>query len=278
MKTYGSLEVLERDDLLKVCPSFYATHPKLGVSDRYAFLNTEQISDQLFESGWVPVYAGESRAIDASNRGFTRHVVRWAHNDYRVNGERIELVGVNSHNRAAAFTFMAGIFRLVCSNGLIAQTSDFGSFKIKHIGNIGDQVSEAIEQLASVAGTLSGKISQFKEIELSPVEQDAFATGAIGYVYDEPETAPIRIDDLLKPRRFVDTKTGSRFDYRPKGDLWTTYNVVQENLIKGGIRGRNAEGKRMKTRQIKAIDKDVKLNRALWIMAETMAEAVKKSA
>lgn len=278
MRTYGSLKVLEQADFEKFCPSFYATSPKNDVSDRYAFLNTRDIAVQLWNAGWMPVYARESRAIDPSNRGFTRHVVRWANKDYQVDGERIELVGVNSHNRAAAFTFMAGIFRLVCSNGLITQTSDFGSFKIRHIGDIGDQVSEAISKIAANANTLAGKIGQLKDIELSPVQQDAFAAGAVGYVYDEPETAPIKAVDLLNPRRGNDSQDGSynRFgSNQAKNDLWTTYNVVQENLMKGGVRGRNAKGKRMRTRQIKSIDKDVKLNRALWIMAETMAEAVK---
>ena len=54
-------------------------------------------------------------------------------------------------------------------------------------------------------------------------------------------------------------------------DLWTTYQRVQENLIKGGLSGRNAKGRRRThARAVRGIDGDVKLNRALWVMAETM--------
>lgn len=54
-------------------------------------------------------------------------------------------------------------------------------------------------------------------------------------------------------------------------------NRVQENVIKGGLhgvqRGENGHGWRnVTTRPVKGIDQDVKLNRALWQLAERMAE------
>ena len=59
-------------------------------------------------------------------------------------------------------------------------------------------------------------------------------------------------------------------------DLFTVFNVIQENLIKGGIRGYrlNKYGytTRTKTREVKAIDQNVKLNRALWTLTEKMME------
>jgi hypothetical protein len=45
---------------------------------------------------------------------------------------------------------------------------------------------------------------------------------------------------------------------------------VQENTIKGGLTGRNTQGKRTTTRAINGIDSNVKLNRALWVLAEEM--------
>ena len=68
---------------------------------------------------------------------------------------------------------------------------------------------------------------------------------------------------MLQPRRYADNGT----------DLWKTFNRVQENLTKG-IRGRvdRSTGQRTGSRGIKSIDGDVKLNRALWAMAEKMAE------
>jgi translation initiation factor 1 (eIF-1/SUI1) len=62
--------------------------------------------------------------------------------------------------------------------------------------------------------------------------------------------------------------------------MWTTLNVVQENVIKGGLQGvaitTDERGRRQRrnvtTRQVNGIDQDVKLNRALWTLAEKMAE------
>jgi Domain of unknown function (DUF932) len=69
---------------------------------------------------------------------------------------------------------------------------------------------------------------------------------------------------LLDPRRLGD---GAK-------DLWTTLNTVQENLIRGGQRDysrRRPDGRWMpESRGIKGIDEDLKLNKALWQMAEVL--------
>ncbi len=61
-----------------------------------------------------------------------------------------------------------------------------------------------------------------------------------------------------------------------KDDLWTVYQRLQENLIKGGLSGRNAKGKRARTRSVNGIDGDIKLNKALWVMTEKMYEYIGK--
>lgn len=45
---------------------------------------------------------------------------------------------------------------------------------------------------------------------------------------------------------------------------------LQENLIKGGLSGRTATGKRSRTRSVTGIDGDIRLNKALWVMTEKM--------
>jgi hypothetical protein len=263
MREINGLSVLEKEDFEKTCPSFYATHPKIGqVSEKYTFLNTRDIADQLWDSGWMPVYASEAYSRDQSNRGFTRHVVRFANKDFSLGEERIELVGMNSHNKASAFKFFAGVFRLVCSNGMVTQSTDLGSFKIKHIGDIEDQVRQAIQGIASQAGQIANRVDEFKAIDLTPNEQNIYASSAHEFIYPDQEKAPINPNQLLLARRYEDNKS----------DLWTTYNRVQENTLKGGLRGRATTGRRMKTRAVKSIEKDVKLNQALWSLTEKMAE------
>jgi hypothetical protein len=92
-------------------------------------------------------------------------------------------------------------------------------------------------------------------------EQAAFANAALALKYDTETTpAPITEAQLLRPRRMADT--GS--------DLWQTFNRVQENVIRGGLPARTATGKHTRTREVQGIDQSVKLNRALWVLAEEM--------
>ena len=55
-------------------------------------------------------------------------------------------------------------------------------------------------------------------------------------------------------------------------DLWRTMNVTQENLMRGGVQGRNDQGQRRRLRGVTSVDADSKMNRALWVLAERMAE------
>ncbi|MFP3531730.1 DUF932 domain-containing protein, partial [Burkholderia sp. SIMBA_013] len=96
-------------------------------------------------------------------------------------------------------------------------------------------------------------------------EQHAFARSALALRYDPTDAeapAPIAESQLLAPRRFEDRRD----------DLWTVFNRVQENLTKGGLHGRSRTGRAMSTRPITGIDQDVKLNRALWMLADAMRQ------
>jgi len=273
------MKSLTTEDFMRTCPSFYATAPKHDVSDKYSFINTREIAVTLWELGWMPVFAREAAVKDQSNRGLTRHIVRWTRKDLDLGEERIDLVGLNSHNRSAAFQFHAGIFRMVCENGIISKSEDFGSFKIKHIGDIHEQVKTAVAGISGFASKLADKVQDWKTIELSPNEQGIFARTAHDYIYTGPDgevNSPLFTPrQLLTVHRLEDSiGTGH---IQPKQDLWTTFNVIQENALKGGLKGRGSTGRRMSTRAVKSIEKDVKLNQALWSMAEQMA-SIKRAA
>lgn len=264
MKKIKGLNVLERKDFERFAPSFYAEAPKSTMSGQYAFLNSRDIAKQLWQAGWMPTYAREKRSNKIENRGFNKHIVRFSHPDFvNRNGDRIELVSVNSHNGLSSYQFYAGVFRLVCTNGLIVQSSNLGNFRVIHKGNIQEQVAAAINGIAENAASIAGSIEDMQAIELTPNEQNVFATSAHEYVYGENDYHPIKPERLLNARRRIDQSN----------DLWTTYNVIQENLLKGGLRGYNRQThRRVTTRTITSIDKDVKLNKALWAMAEQLKE------
>ena len=50
-------------------------------------------------------------------------------------------------------------------------------------------------------------------------------------------------------------------------DLWRTLNVVQENVLRGGIPRRSASNRLIRTRAITAIREDIRINSGLWDLA-----------
>jgi Domain of unknown function (DUF932) len=113
------------------------------------------------------------------------------------------------------------------------------------------------------------KVKAWQEITLTPDERGVFAEAAHHVRFADADgkvNTPISPQQLIMPRRPSDV--GS--------DLWRTFNVIQENTLRGGLTamGRDAQNRprRVSTREVKGIDGDLKLNRALWQLAEKMAE------
>jgi hypothetical protein len=125
-----------------------------------------------------------------------------------------------------------------------------------------DGAYEVVKSFQSV----NEHMAMMKEIPLTPAMADAYAEAALSLRYDtEEKAAPVPVAQVLEPRRAVDNSP----------DLWSTFNRVQENLVRGGLSATAAHGRRNRTRAINGIDQNVRLNRALWTLSERMAELVK---
>jgi hypothetical protein len=113
------------------------------------------------------------------------------------------------------------------------------------------------------------QVDTMKRIQLDPRERVVFAAAATQLRYPDDDngnsTAPFKPEVLLNVRRDDDKAP----------DLWTTLNVVQENFMVGGVAGKGTTGKRMHTRAIKSVNEDLRLNKALWMLAEGMADMKK---
>ena len=260
MKTAQIIE-LSNEQLVTAAPSIGATSPYCEVSERYSFVPTLRAVDFLRDSGWLPVMAGQSMVRNKDKAGYQRHMIRFTRPDLVVNGHRMDLLMYYSHDRGSAFKLAAGVYRFVCSNGMVIGDT-LAEFSHRHMNFNPDKFIDSALLIGERTEKIAGVIEDWKTIDLSPDEQGVFALAAHGLLYDEPEKAPIRPDQLLAPRRHADVSD----------DLWSTFNRVHENVIKGGVRGRNEKGARVKTRPVKSIDRDKKLNQALWTITERMAE------
>ncbi|WP_163336030.1 DUF932 domain-containing protein [Desulfopila sp. IMCC35008] len=261
----NALKTLTNDQIISLSPAAGSLAPIDGVSSRYSFVPTLTAVDLLRDAGWIPIHAEQSIVRKAEKEGYQRHLIRFAKNGLSFDGERVDLVLFNSHDCGCAFKLIASVWRQICGNGLMV-ASEFANFSHKHIGFSSEKFIHSAGEIASAAGTIADRVDEMKVIEMTPDERGVFAQAAHSLIYDEPDHAPVQPHQLLDERRYDD-----------KGnDLWTTFNVIQENVMRGGLKGisRGGDGRlrRTTTRPVKALDRNIKLNQALWFLTEKMAE------
>lgn len=257
--TFRSTSPLSNDQIAYHAPSVMASTAHESRGERYAFIPTIQVIDGLRAEGFEPYEIRQTKARDAGKREHTKHMVRMRHLSSIATSEEVpEIILLNSHDGSSSYQIMSGVFRFVCSNGLIAGDM-FNNIKVRHSGRIVDDVIEGATRVLEDAKQIGSRIADYKTITLNGDEQRAFATAAIQTRWGDD--APVMPGRILSASRWQDNKS----------DLWTTFNRVQENMFKGGVPGRSATGRRVTTRAVGGVTENVKLNKALWTLADTMA-------
>lgn len=256
--SFRSQSALSNDQIAYHAPSVMASEAHESRGERYSFIPTIQVIDGLRAEGFQPYEIRQTKVRDASKREHTKHMVRLRHASSIVNDEVPEIILLNSHDGSSSYQIMSGVFRFVCSNGLIAGDM-FNNIKVRHSGNVVGDVIEGATRVLEDAKQIGSRIADYKAIALDQSEQQAFAKAALQLRWGDD--APINTNRLLAAHRHADVK----------GDLWTTFNRVQENMMKGGVPGRSATGRRITTRAVGGVTENVKLNKALWTLADTMA-------
>lgn len=256
---------LTNDEIARVAPSIFAEEAHESRSDRYRYIPTVDVLEALRSEGFMPFMACQTRVRNTDKREHTKHMIRLRHANTIVAKEANEIILLNSHDGTSSYQMMGGCFRFVCANGLVLGDAAMDQ-KVRHSGRqdvIGDVIEGAYEVLNQFQ-LIEEQRETMKGIQLGGDLQHAFAEAALAYRYDPADgPAPVTASQLLAPRRREDATN----------DLWSTFNRVQENTIKGGLRGRNKQGRRTSTRAVSGIDQDVKLNRALWVLAQHLRQA-----
>ena len=146
------IKPLNNQELREIAPSLFTEQPYYEVSDKYHFIPTIEVVEQLRDLNWYPVSVGEAGVRDIDKDGFQQHYVRFQNFTDLINpsGNVVELLLFNSHDRSKSFTISAGIYRYVCSNGLVIADSVFDSYKIKHLGERENDVSNAVAKITQV--------------------------------------------------------------------------------------------------------------------------------
>lgn len=253
-------QILSKDDLRRLAPAIFAEHPSPKVSSKYTFVPTTEVVDTLANKGFYPVRVDVKRSRKEENKGFGTHVIRFRHEDLRetlVGDSLFELVLKTAHDLTSAFDFSAGLWRLLCSNGLVAPAGQFGAFNVKHVGYANQDVRNGLDQMLNALPALRAVQSEMAATALEQDERLLLAESASSLRWGDK--SPLRESaQLLVPRRRGDQGM----------DLWTTFNVLQENMVRGGIVATGTTGRRYRTKQLRNAGESVRLNRELWKLTE----------
>jgi hypothetical protein len=247
----------------RVAPSVFSTKPSNEVSKHYTHIPTERVIDDMKLLGWKVIDAKEVKARKNSTKGYQKHLLTFRNDDIVINGDDGDTVYpqillTNSHDGKNAFTFTAGLFRLICENGLVIADQKFNDFKMRHMGysfeELQDMIKDMVEQLPLTVESMNA----MKAIELGQNEILKFANEALEcrFTKEERNRIHVDIDKLVKPVRKEDSGN----------DLWSVFNLIQEKMIDGDFEY-HAGGKLRKAREIKNFKQNMKVNKDLYELA-----------
>jgi len=270
-------QALNDKELEYLCPvAFKSTMTqkeisKLGLSKHYSFVPTMNVVNDLRALGYEVVDAKQVKARKKSTNGYQKHMLTFEHPKYKVEGreEYPQILLTNSHDGGNAFTLSAGIFRLVCSNGLVIKTEDYGSARLVHKGYSFEAVQKLVKEFEETVSEVLNKITEMKKVELTKEQQIEFAKKAAllrftAKSYNEDNIADVvNIDDLLNVDRKEDAGNG----------LYEVFNRVQESIVQGKYlyaasgKVNDADTKTRKARPIKNFKQSIDVNKKLSALA-----------
>jgi hypothetical protein len=241
------------ENIKVIAPSVFTTEKASHLSDKYVQTPTSRVVEDLMNLGWVVTKVQEVRS--RKYKGFQKHLVVFRNPDIMIKGENgddsfPQILLTNSHDGKAAFNFRVGIFRLVCSNGLVISDADFNNVSIRHVNYTFESLQTKINEIIAKLPGLVNKINVFKAKTLTEIEMNDFATKASQLRTKKT----VNIMDVLSATRTEDQGN----------DLWVVFNRVQEKILGGSY----TSGGR-KARSVKNFQKDIQLNEQLFELAES---------
>ncbi len=222
-----NLQGMERNEIKAICPVAYQTKASNAVSENYTFIPTSKIIDDMDALGWK---VGQATMVRSrKNSGFQKHLIKFFNPSIEINGDDgtmyPQVLLTNSHDGKSSFKFEAGIFRLVCSNGLVIKSHDFGSFNIRHMGYSFDQLQTNIKQFVDGLPSIVERMNMFITKTMTENEMRAFAQQAIDARFGGAKVTGIELEELLAVERNEDNGN----------TLWKVFNRVQEKIVGGSF-------------------------------------------
>lgn len=264
-------EFLTKEEVKRRCPVAFIESPtNPNLSTKYVQANTETVIDDLEKLGWRPVEAKQKKTRAGSIYSF--HMIAFQNPEVKVvkvNDDGTKevdayprIILTNSHDGFNSFKFMMGVFRLVCSNGLVVCTDKMVDMSIRHINYTFEELRKVVSTSIQEIPNVVAQMNEMREVVLTDNEKKELAKEVIRIRKNIKEDAEFQVSDddlkeVLEPIRKEDAGN----------DLWSVFNVCQEKMIKGGFLSTNKNNRKRKVRGISSIVADMDYNKKLWLKA-----------
>lgn len=260
MSAYLSIE-----DLIRKVPAVANRQPHPYLSNRFAPVATIDLVEKLMSEGFMPTAAMGPMADSSYGFHFVRMAIPGA--QMLAVGDAVpELVLSNAANGSAAFRISLGIFRMICTNGMVAGNT-FQSFIVDHKQDAPVLALKAADSAVHELDKLAAWADKMSSLRTGPEWRSTYARRAAAIRWAGPNGTvdPMGVEDpsaLLDARRADD-----------HGDsVWHVYNVVQENIIRGGrVTTVGATGRRTMSRALSSSAADFHINTRLFDLTSEMA-------
>ena len=250
------------EQLRSIAPSIFTQHGSGNTSEKYSHIPTDRVIRDMEVLGWGVVDAKQVRA--RKNVGFQKHLVVFRNNDISINGADGDVVFpqillTNSHDGKNAFTFTAGLFRMICENGLVACTDQFADVKIRHMGYNFEELENTIKKMVETLPLTVEAMNKMVSIELEQEQILSLAKDLLEVRVENTENtfSPVSIEQILAPQRREDEGN----------NLWKVFNRIQENILEGNFMYSTLKGKTRSARKIKNFQQDMDLNKRMFSKA-----------
>jgi hypothetical protein len=262
---------LTKEQIKSLAPVVFATEPtNKGVSDKYLHVNTETVIDDLAKLGWLPVTASQRKTKarrDGSPTIRSKHMVSFQNPDIIIKGNNGDdsfprIIVTNSHDGLSSFQFRVGIYRLVCSNGLVVADEEFSAFSIRHKGYTFEELQTVVAQAVADLPNKVEVLNKMQTRMLTLQEQRQLAIDAMALRATNPNAqyTDASIEEVLAATRKED-----------QGDsLWLVFNRIQESIINGGYSAALGGSKVRKVKKIRSFERDLQVNQDLFKLATAL--------
>ena len=224
-----------------------------GVSDRYNVINTLDVVEQFSQYGFEITSVQAAGTRDLAKIGKQKHMVRMKSEYKMVGGLRPEVILTNSYDGTRALNIQVGLFRMVCSNGIIVGTNLIPKLQILHSNTHWEEmINEFVDTYDEKYHLQQEWVQRMEDTRMTLDEAYILAKETLEIRHSDQRIQNDAVDplELLVAKRKEDRGNTA----------WHRFNVLQESLVNGFYHKYDNQGEIRKAKIMTNVDELVRLN------------------